>query len=152
MPLTCPVPGCGVEITADGDSSGAVKAALLNIHFETVHKAAQKSRPPPLPLPKLAARVSAEQFEDFQKEWEGWCKASSVDDGNKMAYLLRRLAQTGHSGGQLKSVGEIGCRCPRELAIIRQHAVLKRAKSLLLAELLGLRQQGLPGQSERGGP
>ena len=40
MPVTCPVPGCGVEIDAEGDTCGAVKAALLNIHFETVHKAA----------------------------------------------------------------------------------------------------------------
>ena len=67
MPVTCPAPGCGVQIDAEGDTSGALKAALLTIHFETVHKAVQKSRP--LPLPKLAARVSAEQFEDFQKEW-----------------------------------------------------------------------------------
>ena len=86
MPVTCPVPGCGVEIDAEGDTCGAVKAALLNIHFETVHKAAQKSRP--LPLPKLAACGSAEQLEDLPKDGEGWCKASSVDDGNKTAYLL----------------------------------------------------------------
>ena len=54
MSVTCPRDGCNVVITAEGD---ATRSTLLQDHLKTRHRdeEASRPRPPPIPLPKLAA-------------------------------------------------------------------------------------------------
>ena len=109
-------------------------------HLATQHPAVQRPRPPPMPLPKLNGQVSQEVFEEFRREWDNWLSSSNVEADKASGYLinccetsLKTEIQAAVANVTKKSTADV-------LAIMQKHAVLARARSSMITELLRTRQ------------
>ena len=135
--ITCPRHGCEWNT---GEVDAAIAAILLQDHLQHIHPLAAKPRPPTLPQPKLAAQVSTERFEEFLKEWGQFRLASGLSDGQLTSYLLNSC-EAGLKTDIQSSVANVTEQSEAEvLAHMREHAVITRDQSSLLAELLNMRQ------------
>ena len=87
MSVTCPRDGCGVVITAEGD---ATRSTLLQDHLKTRHRdeEASRPRPPPIPLPKLAAQCSEGRFAEFERKWAQYKRSVDIPASAACSFLL----------------------------------------------------------------
>ena len=87
MSVTCPRDGCNVVITADGD---ATRSTLLQDHIKTRHRdeEASRPRPPPIPLPKLAAQCSEGRFAEFERKWAQYKRSVDMPPSATCSFLL----------------------------------------------------------------
>ena len=77
--------GCDWEEELDP----SVASVYIQSHIDDMHPKVAKAKPPPLPMPKLAAQVSQDIFEEFRQEWLNWKTSSSVESGKESGYLLQ---------------------------------------------------------------
>ena len=100
----------------------------------------RRARPPTLPQPKLASQVSSERFDEFLREWAQFKASLGLEQGQLTSYLLNSCENSLKTDIQ-SAVVNVTERTEAEiLGYMRQHAVLSRAKSSLLTELLSMRQ------------
>ena len=133
---TCPRVGCDWEKELEPE----VGPIWLRDHLDTVHPVAQRAKPPPLSLPKLNGQISAELFQEFRQEWGNWKRSSNVEDDKATGYLiqccessLRSEIQASVVNATAKTEGEL-------LNLLEKHAVINKAKSALIADLLNIKQ------------
>ena len=137
--VTCPraaAAGCPWEAEVEPN----LAPVWVQDHLATEHPVVQRPRPPPLPLPKLNGQVSQEIFEEFSREWDNWLSSSNVEADKASGYLinccetsLKTEIQAAVANVTKKSTTDV-------LAIMQKHAVLARARSSMITELLRTRQ------------
>ena len=137
MSVTCPVTDCGFVVTEAGD---ATRAALINFHLTTMHVQAQRARPPPLPLPKLASQITPERYQEFTGEWQQFKDSSNIEASKLTAYLINCCEASLKTDIQSATLNLADKTEAELLALMKQHAVLARATSSLVTELLSARQ------------
>ena len=112
----------------------------LKDHLDTEHAVVPRAKPPSLPLPKLSGQISMEVFEEFCREWENWKTSSNVEAGKETSYLIGCCEQSLKIEVQA-STCNITAKPEREmLELLKKHAVITKAKSALITELLNIRQ------------
>ena len=142
--IDCYIEDCDFKTPDLGET---IAGTILSHHLSVRHPPPQAAKPPPLPLPRLAGQVSNEQFQEFEREWQNWHSSSNVEPAKTTAYLIN-CCEAGLKSDIQSAVVNITQKSETEvLAIMKQHAVLTRAKSSMITELLGSRQS--EGESVR---
>ena len=112
----------------------------LKDHLDTMHAVAPKAKPPPLPMPKLAAQVSQDVFEEFRQEWLNWKTSSSVETGKESGYLLQCCEASLKSEIQSSATNAMSKPENELMELLQKHAVITRAKCAMVTDLLNIRQ------------
>ena len=128
--------GCDWELELDP----MVASVYIQSHLDDVHPKIARAKPPTLPMPKLAAQVSQDVFEEFRQEWLNWKASSSVEKGKESGYLLQCCEaslkleiQSSTTGAMTKPENEL-------MELLQKHAVITRAKCAMVTDLLNIRQ------------
>ena len=132
----CLKTGCNWSQELESD----VGPIWLKDHLETEHAVVPKAKPPALPLPKLTGQISMEIFEEFSREWENWKRSSNVEAGKETSYLLGCCEQSLKTEVQASTCNITAKPEADMLELLRKHAVITKAKSALITELLNIRQ------------
>ena len=133
---TCLKENCDWEKELEPD----VGPIWLRDHLDTMHPVAQRAKPPPLSLPKLNSQISAELFQEFKLEWENWKSSSNVGDDKATGYLLQCCESSLRTEIQASVVNATAKREDELLGLLEKHAVINKAKSALIADLLNIKQ------------
>ena len=131
--IDCYIEGCDFKTPDLGET---IAGTILSHHLSVRHPPPQAAKPPPLPLPRLAGQVSNEQFQEFEREWQNWHSSSNVEPAKTTAYLIN-CCEAGLKSDIQSAVVNITQKSETEvLAIMKQHAVLTRAKSSMITETI----------------
>ena len=112
----------------------------LKDHLDTEHAVVPKAKPPSLPLPKLSGQISMEIFEEFCREWENWKTSSNVEAGKETSYLIGCCEQSLKLEVQASTCNITAKPENEMLELLQKHAVITKAKSAMITELLNIRQ------------
>ena len=129
---TCPRAGCDWSEELEPE----VGPIWLRDHLDTVHAVAPKAKPPPLPMPKLAAQVSPDIFEEFRQEWLNWKTSSSIEPGKESGYLLQCCEASLKLEIQASTTNATAKPEAELLKLMEKHAVVSKAKCAIITDLL----------------
>ena len=139
----CAVPSCDWEEEFEPEEG----LIWLKYHIDTCHPVVQRAKPPPLPLPKLSSQISLEIFEEFCREWDNWKLSSNVEPGKETSYLLNCCEQSLKVEVQSSTCNVTAKPEADMLELLQKHAVVTKARSAMITELLNVRQD--EGESVR---
>ena len=138
MPVVnCHITGCTF---ATPDVDNAVAAVMLSHHLTSEHPAPLPRKAPAIPPPKTAGNIYEDQWDCFVREWVAFKESNRIADDKLPLYLL------GCCSPELKSNVEranptIATQPEADvLAVIKRHAVISMAASVLRTELLAMKQ------------
>ena len=134
----CPKAGSGCNWEAELDPSVAI--VYIQSHLDDDHPKTPRAKPPTLPLPKLAAQISPDVFEEFRQEWLNWKASTNVEAGKASGYLiqccetsLKQEVQSSTTNATAKSEADL-------LELLKEHVVISKAKCAMIMDLLNTRQ------------
>merc|ERR1712020_803105 len=79
-------------------------------------------------------------FEEFSREWENWKTSSNVEAGKETSYLIGCCEQSLKIEVQASTCNITAKPENEMLELLKKHAVITKAKSALITELLNIRQ------------
>ena len=136
-----PVVNCHITgfTFATPDVDNAVAAVMLSHHLTSEHPAPLPRKAPAIPPPKTTGNIYEDQWDCFVREWVAFKESNRIADDKLPLYLL------GCCSPELKSNVEranptIATQPEADvLAVIKRHAVISMAASVLRTELLAMK-------------
>jgi hypothetical protein len=135
--ILCHLPACTFA-TPDVDS--AVAAVMLGHHLSSAHPAPAQRKAPTIPQPKVAANIYEDQWDSFTREWAVYKETVSMPAGKIPVYLLSCCSQDLKSSVERADPAVTTKSEANVLAVIKRHAVVSVAVSVLRTELLVMKQ------------
>jgi hypothetical protein len=117
-----------------------VASVYIQSHLDDAHPKTERAKPPKLPMPKLAAQVSPDVFEEFRQEWLNWKTSSSVETGKESGYLLQCCEVSLKMEIQASTTNAMAKPEVELMELLKKHAVVTRAKCAMVTDLLNIRQ------------
>ena len=117
-----------------------VASVYIQSHLDDAHPKTERAKPPKLPMPKLAAQVSPDVFEEFRQEWLNWKTSSSVETGKESGYLLQCCEVSLKMEIQASTTNAMAKPEIELMELLKKHAVVTRAKCAMVTDLLNIRQ------------
>ena len=128
------------ECNWEAELDPLVASVYIQSHLDDMHPKIARAKPPTLPLPKLAAQVSQDVFDEFWQEWLNWKASSSVETGKESGYLLQCAEASLKAEIQASTTNAMAKPENDLMELLRKHAVVTRAKCAMVTDLLNIRQ------------